>query len=467
MEGEGEDSTWVPLANRETLPIWRLICISGSMLAAQVAISLQYTLGTPILMHFGTSQIAISILWSFVPLTGFFVQPLVGYYSDRCLCVWGRRRPFVLVGGIGLVIGVVVMYWAEHIGDVFSRQARQGISVLIFGVDLIWISFFANMVQGPARAILGDCVPQAQQMTANTIGSLVMSAGAMVTNLMGGLGKIPEDWRLSNEQLSIIGGCLLIIIGTIATLVGAREEALFEPVRFHNPFRGVIEAAFNCPRPIFRIAAVYALSWLNFYPFQVIITDFFGTDIYHGSSDPDSGDRMKYDKGVQFGLVVTGVMNGFGCVYTCFQSWLVRRIGIRPMYAASQIVAALCMVLIIFIKNRWALLGIIAPLGFSVAIFNALPFAVVGLIVKNPEQMGVYMGVLNCFAVFGQELGLCFQCSVVANMFPDRAPIIASGAVFAVIATILCLGIIIPATDESNVKNLLGPARADRQMARM
>jgi solute carrier family 45 protein 1/2/4 len=42
-----------------------------------------------------------SMAWLISPILGFFLQPIIGMWSDTCKCRWGRRRPFVLAFAIG------------------------------------------------------------------------------------------------------------------------------------------------------------------------------------------------------------------------------------------------------------------------------------------------------------------------------------------------------------------------------
>lgn len=44
------------------------------------------------------------MVWLISPIIGFFLQPIVGMWSDTCKCRWGRRRPFILAFAIGRVI---------------------------------------------------------------------------------------------------------------------------------------------------------------------------------------------------------------------------------------------------------------------------------------------------------------------------------------------------------------------------
>jgi solute carrier family 45 protein 1/2/4 len=90
--------------------------------------------------------------------------------------------------------------------------------------------------------------------------------------------------------------------------------------------------------------------------------------------------------------------------------------------------------------NKWLLMALFAPLGISMTIFNSVPFAVVGMLVPK-EQMGLYMGVLNVFAVVGQQLSTFLLGSGVAAMFNEnsdwqKAAVISSGSIFAIAAAI-------------------------------
>ena len=455
------EKAWVPLANREKLSILHVIAICGAMLSYQVSLSVEFTLGTPILMRFGTSQVYLALVWSAVPITGLIIQPLVGYYSDRTLSRLGRRRPFIIGGGLGILIGLLVLFYVEDIGNLFGRANSQTASIVIFSLDLVWTNCFINILQGPARAILGDVVPKGQQVTANTIASLMMSLAASVTSLAGVFRLMPGNSSFSTEQLVIVCGSILILAGLAMTVFAAKEEPIFETPPRANPFRRVIQASLRMPTPVFRVAILYFFSWVSYFPFQISVTDFFGTDIFHGSSDFESGERMKYDDGVSFGMLVLAVANFLVIFYTPTQPVLVRKLGMRLIYAISQLTAALCMLLTVFITNKWALLGIMMPLGIAFAIFNSIPFAVCGMIVGS-EQMGTYMSVLNCFAFFGQQLSLSLVCAGIGIFVRAKALIIGAGSVFSVIAAVLCSCLIIPQTEEENIQDILasGPFKS-------
>lgn len=439
------ERTDVPLCERDHLSIIHIIGICCSMLAYQIAYSVEFALGTPIMKRLGVSQVAASIIWFSGPLAGLIVQPLVGYYSDISRFKLGRRRPYIIIGAIGIIIGFLLLYFVEKIGAIFGESAKKGMSIFVFVFALIETNVSINILQGPSRTLLGDIIPQSQQILSNTIGSLMLGIAAIITNLIGGL-KLGDKTggKFDNDQLTIIVGIVLIVIGVVITLLCAKEERPLEVPARENPFKEIFKAFKSMPKPVFRICLVYFFSWMAYFPFNTTTTDFFGADIYGGL--PDSEDPIsvkKYNDGKAFGMLTIAISNVLVLLYSTIQQPMIKCMGMKWGYAFSQIIEAVCLIPVYFVKNKYALLALLSTLGIPCTIFNSIPFAIVGLVVP-PEQMGTQMAALNCFAVVGQQCSSFLLGSGIGALTSHKAPIIASGSVFAIIAAILCYRIIVP-----------------------
>ena len=48
----------------------------------------------------------MTLIWCLSPLVGFFLTPILGSLSDRCKSTLGRRRPFIILLSIGVVLGM-------------------------------------------------------------------------------------------------------------------------------------------------------------------------------------------------------------------------------------------------------------------------------------------------------------------------------------------------------------------------
>ncbi|KAH0788185.1 major facilitator superfamily transporter [Histomonas meleagridis] len=450
----GKETDWIPLNQRESLSIFHIMGICCSMLAFQIAYSVEFALGTPIMSRLGIAQSVQSLIWFSGPLSGFIVQPLIGFYSDITMAKMGRRRPFIIVGVIGILLGFVLLLFVESLGNAMgkSESAKKGLKIFIFTLALLITNISINVLQGPSRTLVGDVVPKVQQVKANTVGSLMIGIAAIITNLIGGLDlatklKLPFD----NEKLIFIIGIVLIAIGVIITCVVAKEEPLrVKPVRA-NPLKEIFQAARNVPKPVLRIAIVFFFSWMAYYPFNIETTDFFGFDIYGGRSNGTDRQKTIYNDGVNFGMLVIAVSNVLVLIYGFFQEKVIQLVGMKLTYALSQIIEGICLVLVFFISNKWALMGIFAPLGISCNIFNSVPYAVVGMCVSQ-EQMGTYMGVLNSCCVVGQQISNFLLGSGIGALSPDwKAPILGCGSVFAFLSALLCFWIIVPEQQEQEM----------------
>ncbi len=131
-------------------------------------------------------------LWTL--MVALLVQALMGMLSDRSTLPWGRRRPFIFIGTIG-VVAVLVM-----VGFSASLEGIAGYWILFSLVILQMI--FSNTSQAAEQALIPDMIPEEKHgrfsgvkavfevplpviIVAFTVGKLV-SRG----NLWGGLSVI-------------------------------------------------------------------------------------------------------------------------------------------------------------------------------------------------------------------------------------------------------------------------------------
>lgn len=67
------------------------------------------------------SKSLLAFVWIAGPLTGTLVQPYVGIRSDNCRVSWGKRKPFMIGGGIATVFSLLALAWVrEIVGGILS-----------------------------------------------------------------------------------------------------------------------------------------------------------------------------------------------------------------------------------------------------------------------------------------------------------------------------------------------------------
>lgn len=60
---------------------------------------------TPTLLKIGVEHKHMTLVWALSPFLGFILTPILGSLSDRCSLSLGRRRPFILLLSLGVIIG--------------------------------------------------------------------------------------------------------------------------------------------------------------------------------------------------------------------------------------------------------------------------------------------------------------------------------------------------------------------------
>ncbi|MFZ4683185.1 MAG: MFS transporter, partial [Terrimicrobiaceae bacterium] len=74
------------------LSFWAIWNMSFGFFGIQFGWGLQMANMSSIYQMLGANESQLPLLWLAAPVTGFVVQPIIGYLSDRTWCGLGRRR---------------------------------------------------------------------------------------------------------------------------------------------------------------------------------------------------------------------------------------------------------------------------------------------------------------------------------------------------------------------------------------
>src|SRR6516162_975353 len=92
----------------------------------------------------GLSAFWLGVILIIPRLWDAIADPLVGHLSDNLRTRWGRRRPFLLVGGFAVAVSFVCMWWVPKYAGA-TEAMRQWMQL---GHILAWLLIFysANAV---------------------------------------------------------------------------------------------------------------------------------------------------------------------------------------------------------------------------------------------------------------------------------------------------------------------------------
>ncbi|KAM7266396.1 hypothetical protein ACFE04_004293 [Oxalis oulophora] len=425
------------------VPLRQLLRVSSVACGIQFGWALQLSLLTPYVQELGIPHAWASVIWLCGPLSGVFVQPLVGHMSDKCKSRFGRRRPFIVSGAVMICSAVMLIGHSADIGwwlgDTMNNRPRA-VGVFVFG---FWILDVANnMTQGPCRALLADLTGKDHRRTrvANAYFSLFMAIGNVLgfaTGSYSGWYKVFSftlttgcNADCANLKSAFLIDIAFIAITTYITITSAHEvpldslseTSLEDGTGQTNPteeaFLWELFGTFKYfSGAIWTILLVIALTWIGWFPFLLFDTDWMGREIYGGK--PNEG--QSYDTGVRMGalgLMLQSVVLGITSV---LMEKLCRKWGAALVWGVSNILMALCflgMLIVTYVASHAGYLGhdlpppnvivivsllIFALLGVPLAITYSVPYALISTRIETLGLgQGLSMGVLNLAIVIPQ-----------------------------------------------------------------
>ncbi|KAL8490318.1 hypothetical protein ACS0TY_026002 [Phlomoides rotata] len=427
-----------PTARPAKVRLRTLLRVASVACGIQFGWALQLSLLTPYVQELGIPHKFASIIWLCGPLSGLFVQPLAGHYSDRCTSRFGRRRPFILVGAASIVVAVLIIGFAADIGRLLGDRGESKMRAVVVFVIGFWVLDVANnMTQGPCRALLADLTGKDHRRTrvANAYFSLMMAIG----NILGYATGAYSNWykifpftvtsacavNCANLKAAFIIDIIFIIATTFISLSAAHEQPLTSldssgeerpGSSEHETFLWELFGTLKyLPGTVWVILLVTALTWIGWFPFLLFDTDWMGREIYGG--EPNDG--KNYSRGVRmgsFGLMLNSLVLGITSVLL---EKLCRKWGAGFTWGLSNILLALLfvgMLIITAIKSSMDLGSRLPPdgiviasvlaftfLGVPLAITYSVPYAMVSARIESLGLgQGLSMGVLNLAIVIPQ-----------------------------------------------------------------
>jgi len=123
------------------------------------------------LKNFTGSKFMISLILCLPGVAGCIIPPIVGYFSDRSINRFGKRKPYIFFGMLGVFICLLGLPFGKSFGFV----------ALISGV----MYFALRLAETPYLSLLPDITPPQQRGTASGTMNLLGSVGLIFYFLIG------------------------------------------------------------------------------------------------------------------------------------------------------------------------------------------------------------------------------------------------------------------------------------------
>lgn len=171
------------------------------------------------------------VLWS---VWNAINDPLIGYLSDRTRTRWGRRKPYLMIGLIPVLI-IMIIIW-------IIPSQNQFINFIYLFIMLILFDFFFTMIAVPLDSLFPELyTSEAERAQVNTYRQIFSVIGLIGAFLIPSL--FIGDISLSNGYL--ISGILIFFVGVITFTISLkygiteREEFILDSNHKFSYFKGL------------------------------------------------------------------------------------------------------------------------------------------------------------------------------------------------------------------------------------
>ena len=382
-------------SQRLAMTFRQIVLMNFGFFGIQYSFGLQQTAINPIFTFLDADPAQLPILNMAGPITGLLVQPLIGALSDR---TWvnglGRRRPYFLIGAIGCSI---CLFFYPHV------------TALWMAVLLLWLLDISNnTAMEPYRAFIADKLPVNQQPTGFLMQSVFTGLGITLANLslyffqqwIGGESStgIPY-WVYGSFYIGAvcsIGSVLITVFSTKEVRPSDEELAAMraQPRGLIPAVREIGEAIKDMPKPLWQLALVYLFQWYAMFIYWQYITLTIAKSVWNA----EQGDKQLFEQAVGW----TGLVNGWYNIVTFISAFglmvLARKYQAKYVHAFSISLAALAMLILPHISNKFLLFIPMIGFGIAWASIMGVPFLIAVAEVPK-ERYGVYMGIINMMIV--------------------------------------------------------------------
>lgn len=101
---------------------YELTKISAAVMGIEFSYAAETAFVSPTLLKIGVAHEHMTLIWCLSPMVGFFLTPVLGSLSDRCRSQLGRRRPFIILLSLGVVLGLILVPNGKFLGKLLGDK---------------------------------------------------------------------------------------------------------------------------------------------------------------------------------------------------------------------------------------------------------------------------------------------------------------------------------------------------------
>ena len=345
----------------------------------------------------------VGIVWAAGPAAGIIGQVLIGLISDKVWFWGGRRRPFILIGGVVAALMLIALPNIDKIAVFLGYKSLMGVAIVV----ALTLDLAINISFNPTRSIIADVTPEG---VARTKGYTWMQT---ISGFFGVFAYVVGA-TLGNYNLIWVGVVIVLLFSVLPTFFIKESKTLTVETATESNSADVDSKKTNLPE-LLKLFLAHGFSWIGIQTMFVFIFAYIQNIL-----------NIKDDKYIgQIIAISFAILNTVGFILPALVlepiTEKIGRVKTHMLCVATMALGYLLIVLAgngmmnIFGGEVYFIYIFMAIAGIGWAAVVSLPFAIMTDFV-NKKQTGLYMGIFNLSVVIPQLIVSLFIGKWISNV---------------------------------------------------
>jgi maltose/moltooligosaccharide transporter len=389
--------------------------------------------------NLGANADKIPYLFLAAPLTGLFVQPIIGYLSDK---TWhpkfGRRRPYFFIGALLSSIALIAMPHS---------------SAIWMAAGLLWVlDVFGNVAMEPFRAFVTDKLNDSQinrgfimQSLMIGLGGSVASALPYILNNMFGVHNVAAKGIIAdNVKISFYIGAFFFFAAVLYTVLTSKEYPPSDPHYKEKEEKGsggfwggvkeITSAMKNMPATMRTIALVQFFTWPGLFLMWFYYALSVAYHVFGATSDTDPA----FGNGKDFAGLTLAYYSVVTFLFSFVLPYIADKLGRRLTHTVCLLIGALGLISVAWVTNKNVLFICMTGVGIAWTSIISMPYAMLSGVLPK-DKVGIYMGIFNFFIVLPEIIAsFCYPWLMKHVLNNNMLTAVQSGGGLMILAALVC-----------------------------
>lgn len=256
-----------------------IINVNFGLLGIAFCSAIFYPYTSMVFIFLGAEPATVAYLWLIPPMIGLFLQPIIGHLSDRTVTKYGKRRPYILVGIISILL---FSFLLPFCGSLASSAIVLGLLVAV-----------VNIAQVPLRSLVAETIPKHQLTFGFSVQAIFLGVGATCASALPWL---LNKWLDPNMVIPLVHqpaflAVAFFICGIVALCTGLwtciRTPEISDPTKtvesklaVFTGLRDILSHFWAMPKVLRRISITQFFLWSGYFIFlayfNLSIAEIFG-----------------------------------------------------------------------------------------------------------------------------------------------------------------------------------------------